>query len=373
MIILANRTKSEIAELSVEEKIGQLFFVGIRGAEVDAETSTLLNDIQPGGICLFARNIKERSQTRELLDQIRGVSAITPFFSVDQEGGLVDRFRRIMSPAPAAAKFNSSKDVIEFGHLTAEALRILGFNMNFAPVVDVIDKTREVAGNGMYSRAFGRNGEEVVELAGKFLSEMAGGGIIGCLKHFPGLGAAVVDSHEELPQINVDDFTLNEIDLYPYQRLLKQNVEMVMVAHAAYPNLGLQERDRDGRLLPSSLSSNFIRGLLRDELKFEGVVITDDLEMGAIVKNYGIGEACKMALNAGNDMFAICAKEDAIREGFAAVSKAVTSGEITESRIDDSLQRIASLKSKLSAPVKFEIDRLNKISEQMLELSARLN
>lgn len=370
---MANRSTIQLNDLTIEQKIGQLFFIGIRGPEVDPETAALLCDIRPGGVCLFARNIKERLQTRELLDQIHESSAVDPFFSVDQEGGLVDRFRRIMSPAPAAVKFNKVEDVVEFARLTAETLRILGFNMDFAPVVDVITQAREVSGNGMYSRAFGHNSDDVVELAGTFLKEMTIAGIVGCLKHFPGLGAAIVDSHEELPQIDIDEQTFKEIDLAPYLRLLNGNGVMVMVAHAAFPNLRLQERDSDGRLLPSSLSGNFINGLLRNELKFDGVVITDDLEMGAIVMNYGIGEACKMALNAGNDMLAICAKEEAIREGFETVSNAVALGEIAESRIDDSLQRIASLKSKLSAPVDFDFKRLDEISEQMLKLSARLN
>ena len=124
-----------------------------------------------------------------------------------------------------------------------------------------------------------------------------------------------------------------------------------MVGHAAYPQLKLQERDQNGRLLPSSLSHNFVTKVLRNELGFGGVTITDDLEMGAIVKHYGIGEACKMAINAGNDMLAICAKESAVREGFNAVVEAVKSGEIAESRIDGSLSRITSLRSKLSKPV----------------------
>lgn len=371
--VLANYAHTDFLDLTFEEKIGQLFFVGIRGAEIDSDTAALLGDVKPGGICLFSRNIKEVAQTRTLLDAIRKVSNVEPFLSIDQEGGLVDRFRRIMPSAPAASKFTNVEDVAEFAELTADTLRILGFNMNFAPVVDVIHTEREVVGNGLYSRAFGKNQADVVELAGTFLNEMQARSIIGCLKHFPGLGASAVDSHEELPQVNIDDPRLNEIDLFPYRELLNEGVEMVMIAHAAYPNLAWQETDSNGKLLPSSLNSNFITGLLREELRFTGIAITDDLEMGAIVKNYGIGEACKMAILAGNDMLAICASEDRIREGFETVLTAVSNGEIPESRIDDSLQRIASLKSKLSAPADFDIERLNEISERMLKLSARLN
>ncbi|PYS90037.1 MAG: hypothetical protein DMF62_05790 [Acidobacteria bacterium] len=363
----------QLHKLPFEQKIGQLFFVGISGPEVDARTAQLIADISPGGICLFARNIKDPRQTRELLDTLRGSLQKIPFLSVDQEGGRVDRFRRIMPASPAASKFTSVDDVIEFAEITANALQLLGFNMDFAPVVDVIDDVRESAGNGLFSRSFGRNSADVVSFAGAFLKTLQKNGVIGCLKHFPGLGASGVDSHEELPQITISEDEIRNTDLFPYGELIPNKAEMVMVAHAAYPKVRLQERDRDGRLLPSTLSRNFVSELLRDELGFTGVAITDDLEMGAIVRNYGIGEACKMAVKAGNDMVAICSSESAMCEGFEAVSNAVASGDIPESRIDDSVERISRLKSKIASPVDFDIESLNEISDRLLKLNARLN
>lgn len=333
----------------------------------------MIADIAPGGICLFARNIKDPRQTRDLLDKLRGSLEAIPFLSVDQEGGRVDRFRRIIPASPAASKFTSVDEVSEFAEITANALRLLGFNMDFAPVVDVIDEVRESAGNGLFSRSFGRNKVDVMSLAGAFLETLQGNGIIGCLKHFPGLGASGVDSHEELPQITISEDEIRNTDLFPYAEFVQNKAEMVMVAHAAYPNMGLQETDRDGRLLPSTLSHNIVSELLRKELGFSGVTITDDLEMGAIVRNYGIGEACKMAVRAGNDMLAICASEDAIRHGFEAVSNAVATGDIPESRIDDSIERISRLKSKIASPVDFNIERLSEISDRLLKLNARLN
>jgi beta-N-acetylhexosaminidase len=146
-----------------------------------------------------------------------------------------------------------------------------------------------------------------------------------------------------------------------------------MVGHAAYPGLNLQETDQNGKLLPSSLSHSVISDLLRDKLGFAGLVITDDLEMGAILKNYGIGEACKMAVKAGVDMLAICAGVDSIYQGFEAVSAAVRSGEIAESRIDLSLNRIAAAKARLSGPLPFDEVRLGHLSDQIAEVSARLH
>jgi len=333
----------------------------------------LIADISPGGVCLFARNIKDPIQTRDLLDNLRESLQVVPFLSVDQEGGRVDRFRRIMPASPAAAKFTSVDDVVEFAQITANALHLLGFNMDFAPVVDVIDEVRESAGNGLFSRSFGRNNVDVVSFAGAFLKTLRENGIIGCLKHFPGLGASGVDSHDELPRIMISEAEIRNTDLFPYAEFIPDRAEMVMVAHAAYPNVRLQETDRDGRLLPSTLSFNFVSKLLKSELGFQGVVITDDLEMGAIMRNYGIGEACKMAVKAGNDMLAICASENAIRDGFEAISNAVASGDIPESRIDDSIERISRLKSKIASPVDFNIERLSRISDRLLKLNARLN
>ena len=359
---------------AIEEKIGQLFFIGISGPELDDSTTSMLKEIRPGGICLFARNIKTPDQSRELLDGLRDILPFEPFLSIDQEGGRVDRLRRIIAPMPAANRFKGIDDVGVFARINAEVLRLLGFNMNFAPVVDVIDEAREVATNGLYSRAFGCSTESVVALAGKFLDELQSSGIVGCIKHFPGLGAALVDSHDELPSVDVSGEELIKTDLAPYESMIGSgSAKMVMVAHAAYPSLDLQETDQNGRLLPSSLSFHIVTKLLRERIGFGGVAITDDLEMGAIVKNYGIGEACKQAVIAGNDMLAICANEEAVREGFAAVVNAAGDGTITEGRIDESLARIASLRSFLSAPLPYEARRLSDLSSQIADLESRLN
>src|SRR5580765_9102299 len=303
------------ASLSLEQKIGQLFFIGIAGSEIDAPTRELLDEVSPGGVCLFARNIKETQQTRNLLDGLREILP-TLLLSVDQEGGLVDRLRRIMTPMPAASRITNAAEAARLAEIITETLRILGFNMDFAPVVDVIDVERAKYSNGLFSRTFGGSKEEVITFAGEVLRVLQAGGITGCLKHFPGLAAARVDSHEELPTVDILESELIATDLFPYRELLKtSDVPAIMVAHASFPHHRLQETDQNGKLLPSSLSYNFVTKLLRGELQFDGLVITDDLEMGAIVKNYGIGDACKMAVAAGVDMLAICVDPVSVREG----------------------------------------------------------
>lgn len=363
-----------LSSLSLKQKVGQLFFIGIAGPEIDSQTHDLLDQTTPGGICLFARNIKTTRQTRDLLDDLRTKVPSKPFLSVDQEGGLVDRLRRVLSPMPAASKIGSSEDAAHLASLIAESLHILGFNMDFAPVVDVIDAKRVQQSNGLFSRAFGDSKESATELASEFLRVLQSKGIVGCLKHFPGLGAAKVDAHEELPSVEIPESELDETDLFPYRELFRsQKIEAVMVAHASFPQHRLQETDQNGKLLPSSLSKNFITSLLRDDLGFDGLVITDDLEMGAIIKNYGIGEACKLSILAGTDLLAICANPENVRAGYAAVLNAVESGEITAERIDQSLRRIARVKAGLAQTPDFNEERLSRISSDIAEFAGRLN
>jgi beta-N-acetylhexosaminidase len=359
--------------LKLEQKIGQLFFIGIGGPVMDEHTAALLDEINPGGVCLFARNIREAVQTRDLLDAIRERSVRVPFLSLDQEGGLVDRLRRLISPMPSANLFRDAATVGRFGSIVGEVVRILGFNMDFAPVVDVITKQRESVSNGLFSRGLGENSEQATNFAGAFIENLQSAGVLGCVKHFPGLGAAAVDSHEELPQVNITRDELHDTDLVPYRLLLERKlVHSVMVAHAAYPNTGLQEVSSNGKLLPSSLSGRIVDGLLRTELGFDGLVITDDLEMGAIIKNFGIGEACISAINAGADMLAICADAGRIREGFRAVVDAVESGRITVNRIDKSMNRIEEARSLQHEPLPFDTQRLAGLSDEIVRLNEEL-
>ena len=359
---------------SIEEKVGQLFFIGIAGPEVDAATTDLLAETRPGGVCLFARNIKTLAQTRDLLDKLCEMLPVPPLLSIDQEGGLVDRLRRVMTPLSAADRVKTADQARRMGSLVGEALSLLGLNMDFAPVVDVATEERQRFQNGLRSRAFGRSKEDVVELAGAFLDGLEGRGILGCLKHFPGLAAAEVDSHEELPQVNISEAEIRNVDLFPYQKLLNRHPNVsVMVAHAAYPNTDLHENDSDGKLLPSSLDRRIVTDLLRAELNFPGVAITDDMEMGAILKNYGIGEACVRAVLAGQDMLAICASPQAVRDGYAAVLEAVKTGRISPLRLETSLKRISDLKQKIAPQVAFDPERLNAISGEIAEFNEQLN
>jgi beta-N-acetylhexosaminidase len=361
----------KIRSLPLEQKIGQLFFIGLPGTELDAEAKTLLTEVSAGGICLFTRNIREVEKTRKLLDDLRDFLPIEPILSLDQEGGLVDRLRRILTPMPAASSLKTVKNAKKLAAISAEVIRILGFNTNFAPVVDVPTKESLNSQNGLQSRFLGENLEDVAELSQTYLKTLQDNKILGCPKHFPGLGASEVDSHEELPIVKANHQKLSENDLLPYRKMLSES-HQVMVAHAAYPNLDLQERDANGKLLPSSLSFNIVTKLLRQEIGFKGLVVTDDLEMGAILKNYGIGQACKMAFLAGVDMFLICNSSEAVRESFQAITDAVKNGEISQVRLDESLQRIAEFKNLMHSPLPFDQNRLAELSKEIEIFNERL-
>lgn len=364
----------EISSLPVEKRIGQLFFIGLSGTEIGDNNRELFEEISPGGVCLFARNIRSAEQTRNLLDETRAALPVEPFLSADQEGGLVDRLRRINTPMPAANNIKNIADAAMLAQVTAETLQILGFNMNFAPVVDVVDDTRRKFDNGLYSRTFGTDKSQVFEIAGAYVDVLQKNGCLACLKHFPGLGASELDSHEDLPMVNVAFEELFAVDLFPYRNLFQNSlIDAVMVAHAAYPRIDLQENASNGKLLPSSLSYNFVTGLLRDELGFGGLVLTDDLEMGAILKHHSIGEACKLAFLAGADMLSICSSADAVRQGYEAIFTAFKNGEISEARLNHSLRRIARLKSSMPKPPPFDAERLRILSQTIAELNQKLN
>lgn len=363
--------------LPIEKKAGHMFMVGLPGEQLDESTYGLLDAMSPSGICLFARNTRDAAKTRMLLDSVRDALLFEPFLSVDQEGGLVDRLRRIIEPMPSAEEVSlrgSVEDVRTLARITAEVIRMLGFNMNFAPVVDVITEERTGLRNGLLSRGFGRSPEEAFELSSVYLEELQSGGIVGCIKHFPGIGAAEVDSHEELPEVPLTDSELHRLDLFPYRKHFAGDaVHAVMTGHAAFPNSSFQEMDPSGKPLPSSLSSSVVTGLLRDELGFRGLSLTDDLEMGAIMRNFGIGEACVLAVKAGHDLLLICNSLEVAELGYRGVLQAIYNGTISESRLNVSLERIWRARSFLEAPLRLDLGRIEVLSSEVVNLKQRLN
>jgi beta-N-acetylhexosaminidase len=369
----------QLFALPLEQQIGQFLFIGLPGTELDADTRALIEDVQPGGIIIFGRNVAGHTQLRSLLDAARELIAVPPLCGIDQEGGLVDRLRRIFTPMPSARTIRQHGDLAAaraLGKITGEVLRMLGFNINFAPVMSIMTEDRDLLSNGLYSRSYGRSPGEVLGYTTVYMRGLQGTGCLGCLKHFPGIGAGEVDSHEEMPVVQLSHDDLIAQDLAPYIELFQRRddrVRCVMVSHGGFPNIDIKEEITGGRLEPASLNYNIVTTLLREELGYKHLVITDDLEMGAIARHCEIEDAVVRAALAGEDMLLICASPEKIRQGYRGLLDAAKSGRLSEERIQDSLERIARAKTIMEPPLPLDLARFEQLSEQTIKLNAKLN
>lgn len=365
--------------LPLEQQIGQFLYIGLPGTELDQQTRDLITEIQPGGVIIFGRNVAGPEQLRTLLDGMRELVATPPLVGIDQEGGLVDRLRRIFTPMPAARTIRQHGDLAGariLGRVTGEVLRMLGFNMNFAPVMSIMTDDRDLLSNGLYSRSFGRSPGEVLGYTTVYLRGLQGTGLLGCLKHFPGIGAGEVDSHEEIPVVQLSHDDLIAQDLAPYIELFQRRddrIRCVMVSHGGFPNIDIREETTGGLLEPASLNYNIVTKLLRQELGYKHLVVTDDLEMGAIGRHFEIGDAAVRALLAGEDMLLICATSEKIRRGHEALLEAARDGRLPKERITQSLERIARTKAIIEEPLPLDLERFKSLADEIIKLNSKLN
>jgi beta-N-acetylhexosaminidase len=369
----------KLYSLPLEQQVGQFLFIGLPGTELDAQTRDLITQVQPGGIIIFGRNVAGPEQLRSLLDGVRELVHTPPLFGIDQEGGLVDRLRRIFTPMPAARTIRQHGDLAAaraLGRITGEVLRMLGFSINFAPVMSIMTEDRDLLSNGLYSRSYGRSPGEVLGYTTVYLRGLQGTGLLGCLKHFPGIGAGEVDSHEEMPVVQLSHDDLIAQDLAPYIELFQRRddrIRCVMVSHGGFPNIDIREEITGGLLEPASLNYNIVTKLLREELGYKHLVVTDDLEMGAILRHYEIGDAVLKAALAGEDMLLICATPETILRGHEALLEAARDGRLPATRIEQSLSRIALTKAIVEEPLPLDLDRFKVLSDDIVKLNSKLN
>src|SRR5206468_2146629 len=295
-----------------------------QGTMRDVGLRSLLVRVRPGAVILFARNIESALQVRRLNDSITRTLRIPPFIALDQEGGRVNRLKAILGPiAPnlaLAGRADAAEAVARQAGAMARALRGLGFSVNLAPVLDLSGPD---PANGIGDRAFGEDPATVCRLARVFLETHLRAGVVPVGKHFPGLGAARADTHLTLPVILKSRARLTREDLVPYRRLRRQ-LPIVMAGHAYYS--ALQEEPPG----PATLSRAVIEGLLRRRLGYRGLVVTDDLEMGAVEQEKGAAAQALAALAAGNDGLMFCGSEEKILEAYEGVLGAVLTGEVEE-------------------------------------------
>ena len=359
-----SRVDKLMEDMTLEEKIGQLLIVGMEGKTYGDELDHLIRQYHVGGIILLGKNISYPAGMLKLLNESKKANAaykIPLFISVDEEGGRVSRLPSSMKKLPAAEFFGRTGDetlAYETGTYLADLLHAFGYNMNYAPVLDVHSNPKNpVIGD----RSFSSDPDEVADLGMAVMKGMTDNGIISVVKHFPGHGDTHVDSHLSLPVIEKTIEELRETELIPFKRAIEENADVIMVAHIMFPELD--------HVFPSSLSTKIITDLLREEMHFEGVVITDDMTMGAIVNDYTVPEAAVQSFIAGSDLLLIAGDYENQVDTFNALMEAVQAGTITEERIDESVKRILRLKDRymLNDDLIEEID-VTKIENKFNEL-----
>jgi len=351
-------------------RASQTFIIGFDGIEISPALRSLLTKLQPSGVILFARNIVSAEQTHRLLKDCHAC-VTTPLFScVDMEGGRVDRFRSLNGGTPSAADVFATgehKLFREHGSVIGGFCRALGFNTDFAPVLDL---ALEASQSVMSSRAVSADPRETAVYASEFLSGLRDAGVLGCGKHFPGLGEGKLDSHHLLPVIDKPLRKLWAEDILPY-RILRRQMPFVLISHASYPAV-----THDGN--PASLSKKLITDVLRKRLGYSGLVVSDDLEMGAVLKTLPIEEAAIAHIRAGGDLCLICHTEDLIVRAYEAVLREAETDRRFAAQLDKAAKRVNWLKKKLLASIAWKFppaptfNKLDRLNRQLWDLSERV-
>jgi beta-N-acetylhexosaminidase len=316
--------------------LGQLLVIGFDGTEMSAKLGSLLQNVQPAGVILFARNIVSSEQTYRLLKDCQAQVDTPLFRCVDLEGGTVDRLRNVIGPAPSPAEVFATGDRKLFrkhGRVIGENCRALGFNVDFAPVVDL---AFEASKSVMSSRAVSDDPRETITYVREFLTGLGEAGVLGCGKHFPGLGEGTLDSHHELPVIEKSWKKLWEQDLVPY-RLLRRKFPFVMVSHAAYPKV---TRERT----PASLSPKWITDVLRKKIGYRGLIASDDLEMGGVLGAAPIEQAAVQHIRAGGDLCLVCHQAEFVTRAHSELVRETQRDRRFASRAAEGVGRVLAFK-----------------------------
>lgn len=357
-----DKIQDKLDSMTLEEKAGQLLIVGFKGTFLNDRTKSYINDLKVGGLILFDRNIESKGQIIGLVEEIKGSNAeedIPLFLCIDEEGGSISRLPKEYRRLPDPFQIGETNDVdiaFQFGQLLRNRVKGLGLNLNFAPVLDIhSNPDNPVIGK----RAYGTNPERVSDIGLEVAKGIRNSSIIPAVKHFPGHGDTSTDSHLELPIIDKSLEELRNFELIPFEDAIENNIEMIMMAHILLPSL-----DKD---YPATLSKKIVHDLLRDEMGYEGVIVSDDMTMGAIVNNFTLEDACIDFLKAGGDILLVCHGEDNPRIVFDKIIDAVEIGELSMEEIDEKVYRILELKDRYLkvGNVDLNLEELNNMAEEI--------
>lgn len=355
--------QAKVAEMSLDEKIGQLIIAGLDGTNVTEQTKALVESYHVGGFIFFQPNFETPEQALQLVNDVKQLNVenrIPLFLAVDQEGGRVTRLPGI-AQMKTNGEIGAAYDTVfsyRTGQLLASQLHAFGLQVNFAPSLDMNSNPQNpVIGD----RAFGGDAKMVSEHGVQMMQGMQEENIITSIKHFPGHGDTQEDSHVALPIIEKTEAELMAMELVPFQAAMDAGADMVMIAHILLPKLETEH--------PATMSKEVVTDLLREKMHYDGVVITDDMTMGAIANHYGLADASVQAIKAGVDIVLMAHGNENVAETFDALKAAVQSEEITEERIDESVVRILRLKQQYELediPIEnIDVDILN---EEIKEL-----
>ncbi|WP_208588971.1 beta-N-acetylhexosaminidase [Gracilibacillus suaedae] len=353
--------------MTIPEKIGQLMMIGLESTSIDQQVKHYLSNKKVGGFILLQKNIKNTQQTIDLINDLKQANdnQIPLFLGIDEEGGRITRLPEEVMATPsnqAIGKKNDRDLSNQIGKLLAKKVKGYGFNINFAPVLDVnSNPNNPIIGD----RSFGDKPELVSRMAIALMQGLSDENVIPVGKHFPGHGDTDVDSHIDLPLLDHSIERLRQVELRPFQQAIKHDAEAIMIGHLMVPSI-----DPDN---PATLSAEIIQGVLRNELGFDGLVISDDLTMGAILKNYEIGDAAVQAIQAGTDLLLICHGYEQIDAVFTAIEDAVVNGRISMKRLDDSVTRVVQLKKQYGITDEkiesMDVEQLNREIKEIIKLS----
>lgn len=356
-------TTSPVDSMSLEEKVGQMIFGGIEGVELSEKSREMIREDKVGGIIFFKDNLVNANQIVTLLNSIKAENMQQQyplFLGIDQEGGRVTRIPELnnLPTNKQIGKKDNPALAFQLGELLGKQLNAFGFNLDFAPVLDVdSNPNNPVIGD----RSFGSDPNLVSELGISAMKGLQSENVISVIKHFPGHGDTEVDSHIELPIVSKNMKELQALEFIPFQNALKSGADAVMIGHILLPEIDANK--------PSSISNVVITKILREQLKYEGVVMTDDMTMKAILDNYEIGEAAVEAVKAGNDIVLIAHDYEKVQRAIQAILEAVRNEEIKVEQIDRSVERILQLKEKYQLSndqlSSINVNELNNLAEEL--------
>jgi len=325
--------------------LGQLFMVGLPGFVLDDSTRRLIEEFRINNFIYFKRNVESPEQLKKLSEDLHKACIQNnlgpPLIAIDQEGGSVTRLAPPFTQFPDARVLAESENpenaLGDFARVCSRELRDIGVNYNLAPVLDVCDAGKEYF---MEKRSLGGDPEVVGKLGTHVIKEMQAKGIAACAKHFPGLGAAVVDPHLELPYVAKTEPDIRTQDILPFQQAVAAGVASIMTSHTIYHHL-----DPDN---PATLSRKILTGLLRNELGYDGVIVTDDLEMGAIENEGDLGEAALQAFAAGADLLLICQSHEKVVDALETTARAIAGASDLKARMQESIRRVTAMRERFA-------------------------